>query len=330
VRRREFITLVGGTAAWPLAARAQQGGSTRSIGLLMAFNDGDDEGRAWAVAFQKELEKFGWFAGRNIRIDYGWAGGDAQSRAEVAKKLLERQPELVVTQNTPTTQAVLQQSQTIPIIFANVADPVGGGFVANFSRPGGNITGFANFEGSLGGKWLELLTEIAPSVRRVATLFNPTTAPFVEHFFLPSFKAAAERLSVEAVVSPVRDVSELKSSVATLAKKPNGGLIPLPETFVNVHRLEVLSLAADHRLPAVYGYSFYAKLGGLLSFGPDPLNNFRRVTTYVDRVLRGERPIDLPVQAPDKYNLVINKKTANSLGLTVPPSLMVAADEVIE
>jgi putative ABC transport system substrate-binding protein len=330
MRRREFIRgIVGCAAAWPFAARAQQAGQMRRIGVLMAFAEGDHEGQAWVNAFRDGLQKLGWSEGRNIQIDYGWAGGDVESRKQIAKELVARQPDLVVTQNTPTTQAVMQYAQAIPIIFANVADPVGSGFVASFSRPGGNITGFVNFEGSLGGKWLELLREIAPSVHHIAFLFNPTTAPFAEYFLGP-FKAAARSLAVDGIASPVRDVSELESAVARLAREPNAGLIVMPELFLNVHRSKVLSLAADHQLPAIYPYRFFVELGGLLSFGPDPLNNFRSATTYVDRILRGDKPMDLPVQAPTKYEFVINKKTARVLGLAIPQSLIVAADDVIE
>jgi len=300
----------------------------RRIGVLMAFAEGDREGKAWVAALREELQKIGWQEDHNIRIDYGWAGGDAESRQQIAKQLIERQPELIVTQNTPTTQAVMQRTQTIPIIFANVADPVGMGFVASFARPGGNVSGFANFEGSLGGKWLELLKEIAPRVTRVAFLFNPTTAPFAQYFLVP-FKAAARSYALEAISAPVRDLSELESAVAAVAR-PEGGLIVMPETFLNVHRAEVLSLAGRHGLPAAYPYRFFAKLGGLLSYGSEPLRNFRYVATYVNRVLKGEKPADLPVQAPTKYELVINLRTAKALGLTVPPTLLARADEVIE
>ena len=320
-----------GSAAitWPLAADGQQAPQIRRIGVLMALAEGDREGKAWTAAFQEELQKLGWSENRNIKIDYRWAGGDAESREQTAKELIARQPELVVTHNAPTTQAVMQETKTIPIVFANVSYPVGRGFVASFSRPGGNITGFVSFESSLGGKWLELLKEIAPGVHRVAFLFNPTTTSFAEYFLGP-FKVAARSFAVDAIASPVHDVSELETVVATLAREPNGGLIVMPETFLNVHRSEVLSLAVDHKLPAIYPYRFYAEIGGLLSFGSDPLNNFRHAATYVDRVLRGEKPADLPVQAPTKYELVVNLKTAKALGLTVPPALFARADEVIE
>jgi putative ABC transport system substrate-binding protein len=210
-----------------------------------------------------------------------------------------------------------------------VSDPVGSGFVANFSRPGGNVTGFINFEGSLGSKWLELLKEIAPRVDRVAFLFNPLTAPFAEYYLGP-FRTAGRSLAVEAITAPIRDVAALKSVVAALAREPDGALIVMPETFLNVHRAEVLSLAAHHRLPAVYPYRFFAKFGGLLSYGTDPHENFRRAATYIDRILKGEKPTDLPVQAPTKYELVINLNTAKALDLLVPPTLLAQADEVIE
>src|SRR5262249_52281887 len=330
MRRREFIALLGGTAvASPLAARAQQPDRMRRIGALMAYTESDREGQAWIAAFREGLQQVGWTEGRRIQIDYGWAGANTESRQQIASKLVAQQPDLIVTQNTPTTEAVLRQTRTIPIIFANVADPIGRGFVASFSRPGGNVTGFTNFEGSLGGKWLELLKETAPRVNRVAFLFNPATAPFAEYFLQP-FKVAAQSFAVKAINAPVRDLSELESVVAALAREPNGGLIVMPETFLNVHRREVLSLAASHRLPAAYPYRFFAERGGLLSYGSDPLNNFRRAATYVDRILKGEKPADLPVQAPTKYDLVINLKTAKTLGLTVPLTLQASADEVIE
>jgi ABC-type uncharacterized transport system substrate-binding protein len=330
IGRRKFIAALGGASfAFPLAARAQQSDHMRRIGVMMAYAESDPEGQTWVAAFREELQKFGWAEGRNIRIDYGWAAADAELRQKIAKELVAQQPDLIVTQNTPTTAALMQQTRTIPIIFANVADPVGSGFVANFSRPGGNITGFVNFEGSLGSKWLELLRETAPSVNRVAFLFNPTTAPFAEYFLGP-FKVAARSFTVEGISAPVRDVSELESTVAALAREPNAGLIVMPETFLNVHRAQVLSLTGRYRLPAAYPYRFFAELGGLLSYGPDPLNNFRRAATYVDRILKGDKPVDLPVQAPTKYELVINLKTAKALDLTIPSTLLSTADVVIE
>jgi ABC-type uncharacterized transport system substrate-binding protein len=328
MKRREFFALVGG-AALPLVARAQEARRTRRIGVLMAFAKGDREGQAWIAALREGLQNFGWVEDRTIQIDYGWAPADSKSRVQIAKELIVREPALVLAQNTPTTAAVLQQTRTIPIIFANVSDPVGQGFVASFSRPGGNVTGFVNFEGSLGGKWLELLKQAAPRTNRVAFLFNPTTAPFAPYFLEP-FNAAAQSFGVEAISAPVRDLSELDSVVAALARQPNGGMIVMPETFLNIHRRQVLSLAAQHHLPAAYPYRFFAELGGLLSYGSDPVNNFRRVATYVDRVLKGEKPADLPVQAPTKYELVLNLKTAKALGIDIPTTLLARADDVIE
>lgn len=329
MKRREFISLLGGAAvAWPLSAHAQQRGPMRRIGVLMAYAESDQEGRVWIAALRAGLQKAGWAEGRNLHILYGWST-DAESRLQLSKKLVAQRPDLILTQNTPTTAAVVQQTHTIPIIFANVSDPVGSGFVANFSRPGGNVTGFINFEGSLGSKWLELLKEIAPRVHRVAFLFNPVTAPFAEYYLAP-FRTAAPSFELEAISAPVRDVSELEAALAALTNEPNGAFIVMPETFLNVHRAQVLSLASRNRLPAVYPYSFFAKLGGLLSYGTDPHDNFRRVATYIDRVLKGEKPTELPVQAPTKYDLVINLKTAKALNLIVPPSLFARADEVIE
>jgi putative tryptophan/tyrosine transport system substrate-binding protein len=329
MKRREFIAGLAGAAAWPIAARAQPGDRVRRIGVLMAYAESDREGQAWIAAFHEGLQKVGWVEGRNIRIDLRWAADDVELMQQFAKELVANQPDIILTQNTPSTAAILRQTRSIPIIFGLVSDPVASGFVASFSRPEGNVTGFVNFEGSVGGKWLELLKEAAPRTNRVAFLFNPTTAPFAI-YYLDAFQAAARTLAVEAITTPVRDVSQLESAVVALAREPNGGVIVMPETFLNVHRMEVLSLAARQHLPAVYPFRFFAELGGLLSYGTEPLNNFRRAAIYVDRILKGEKPADLPVQAPTKYELVINLKTAKTLGLDVPPTLLARADEVIE
>jgi putative ABC transport system substrate-binding protein len=329
VRRRQFLTLLGGAAAWPFAARAEQPERVRRIGVLMAYAESDREGQAWIAAFREGLQKIGWAEGRNTRIELRWAADDVETMQRFAKELVAQQPDLILTQNTPTTAAMLRQTRSIPIIFGLVSDPVGSGFVASFSRPGGNVTGFVNFEGSVGGKWLELLKESAPRTNRVAFLFNPTTAPFAT-YYLDSFKAAARTLAVEAITAPVRDVAQLESAVVALAREPNGGVIVMPETFLNVNRMEVVSLAARQHLPAVYPFRFFAELGGLLSYGTEPVNNFWRAASYVDRILKGEKPATLPVQAPTKYELVINLKTAKALGLEVPQTLIARADEVIE
>jgi putative tryptophan/tyrosine transport system substrate-binding protein len=329
MRRREVITLLGGAAAWPLAARAQPTTGMPRIAVLMGYAESDREGQANVAAFQGGLQKLGWTEGRNIRLDTRWAAAEADLMQRFAKELVALQPDLILTQNTPATAAVLQQTRTIPIIFANVSDPVGSGFVAGLPRPGGNVTGLIDIDASMAGKWLGLLKEVAPRVARVAFLFNPATAPFAEYYVTP-FKAAAASFPVEAIAAPVRDTSELESVVAGQAREPDGGLIVMPEAFMNVHRAEVTSLAAHYRLPAVYPRRFFAELGGLLSYGNDQSDNFRRAAGYVDRILKGEKPADLPVQTPTKFELVINLKTAKTLGLTVPFGLLNAADEVIE
>jgi putative ABC transport system substrate-binding protein len=331
MKRREFITLLGAAAAsWPLAARAQQGEHMRRIGVLMAYAESDPEAQAWVAAFREGLQKLGWTEGRNIRIDTRWTTpDDAEAMQRFAKDLVALQPDLIVSNNTPTTAALLRQSRTIPIIFALVADPVSPGFVANFPRPGGNVIGFITMEPTMSGKWLELLKEIAPRVTRVAGLFNPATVPHAEYWLHP-FKAAAASFAVEAIAAPVHDRSELESVIAAQAREPNGGLIVMPGAFMTAHRAEVTSLAARYRLPAISPYRFYTELGGLLSYGYDQLDNFRRAATYADRILKGAKPSELPVQAPVKFELVINLKTAKALGLDVPSLLRQRADEVIE
>jgi putative ABC transport system substrate-binding protein len=331
VKRREFITLLGGAAAaWPLAARAQQRERMRRIGVLMGYPESDSEAQTKIAAFRDGLQKLGWTEGRNTRIDTRWATpADAESMERFAKELVALQPDLILSSTTPTTAALLQQTRTIPIVFATVADPVGSGFVASFPRPGGNVTGFVVFEASLAGKWLELLKEIVPRVNRITFLFNPATATYAE-FYLNPFKAAAESFAVEAIAAPVRDRSELESVVSAQAREPNGGLIVMPDSFTDLHRAEIASLAARYRLPAVYPRRIFTEVGGLLSYGIDQLDNFRLAATYADRILKGEKPADLPVQAPTKFELVINLKTAKMLGLEVPPTLLARADEVIE
>jgi putative ABC transport system substrate-binding protein len=334
MQRREFITLLGGAAAaspvsWPLAAHAQQPGGMRRLGVLMAYAESDSEGQAFVAAFREGLQKLGWAEGRNIRIDARWAMANVEAMQRFARELVALQPDLILSHSTPSTAALLQQTRTIPVIFANVSDPVGSGFVASLPRPGGNVTGFMNMEGSMGGKWLELLKEIAPRVNRVAFLFNPATAPYAEYYLSP-FKAAAPSFAVEAIVAPVHNTSELESVIAAQAREPNGGLIVMPEGFMNNHRAEITSLAARHRLPAVYAFRFYTEIGGLLSYGSDTLDNFRRCAIYADRILKGIKPSELPVQAPVKFEMVVNARTAKALGLEIPSSFYWRADEVIE
>jgi putative ABC transport system substrate-binding protein len=329
MRRRKFITLIGAAAAWPLAARAQQPGPMRRIGVLMSYSENDMEGQARTAAFREGLRKLGWMEGRNIRIDIRWATAEAASMQQFAVELVALQPDLILSESTPTTTALLQQTHTIPIIFAVVSDPIGSGFIASFARPGGNVTGFTNIEPTMGGKWVELLKEIAPQVTRVAFLFNPATAPYFNYYLNP-FNAAAASLALEGMAAPVRDGAELESAITAQAHAPNGGLVVMPDSFTLVHRAKITSLAVRHRLPAVYPYRFFAEAGGLLSYGSDLHDNFRRAAIYADRVLKGAKPNELATQAPVKFELVINLKTAKALGLDVPLQLQQRADEVIE
>jgi ABC-type uncharacterized transport system substrate-binding protein len=331
MRRRDFVKVVAGSAAaWPLAARAQQDQRVRRIGVLMGdFPEDAPEGRAVAAAFREELQKLGWTEGRNIRIDTRWAAADVEAMQRFAKELVGSQPELIFSTNTPATATLLQQTRTIPIVFVQVTDPVGSGFVASIPRPGGNVTGFITMAPTMAAKWVELLKEIAPHVNRVAMLFNPATATYFEYYLNP-FKAAAPSFAVEAIAAPARDVSELESVIAAQARAPNGGLIAMPDSFLNAHRAEATSLAARYRLPAVYAFRQFTEDGGLLSYGNDIVDNYRRAATYVDRILKGANPSELPVQAPVKFELVINRKTAKELDLTIPSSLLATADEVIE
>ena len=330
MRRREFIrVIVGAAAVWPPAAHAQQPGGMQRIGVLMAFAEGDPGGHARVAAFLDGLQKLGWVEGRNIRIDTRWATADVASIERLAKELIASQPDLILSNSTPTTAALLKQTRTIPIVFAVVSDPVGSGFVASFARPGGNVTGLTNIEPTMPGKWLELLKEIAPRVNRAAFLFNPATATYADYYVNP-FKAAAASFSVDAVIASVRDRSELEHVISAQARGPSGGLVVMTDAFTSDHGAEITALAAHYRLPAIYPFRFFAELGGLLSYGNDLLDSFWRAAGYVDRILKGEKPADLPVQAPTKYELVINLKTAKALGLNVPLQLQQRADEVIE
>ena len=330
MRRREFITLLGGAAAaWPMAARAQQGERMRRIGVLMAYAEGDREGASFVATFREGLQQLGWAEGRNIRIDFRWAALDAELMQRFAKELVALQPDIILSNTTPTTTALLQQTRTIPIVFVLVADPVGSGFVASFPRPGGNATGFTNIEPTMPSKWLELFKEIAPRIARVAALFNPATARYAEYYLGP-LKAAAASFAVEASAAPVQDISEIEPIIAAQAREPNGGLIVMPDSFTVAHRTEITLLAARYSLPALYPFRLFIELGGLLSYGNDLTDQFRRAATYANRILKGTKPSELPVEAPVKFELVINLKTAKALGLEVPPTLLARADEVIE
>ena len=329
MRRREFIAgLVG--AAWPVLVLAQQSDRVRRVGVLMAHAESDPEFKAYVAAFRAGLEKLGWTEGRNIQLDFRWGAlDDAELRQRSAIELIALKPDLIVTQNTPPTASMLQQTHTIPVVFVVVADPVGSSFVKSLARPGGNATGFTIMEPTITGKWLELLKEIAPRVNRAAFLFNPATTPYA-NIYLNPFKAAAASLGLEAVVATVHDTAELDAVIAAQAREPNGGLVVMPDGFLNVHRAEVILLAARNGLPVVYPWRFFAEQGGLLSYGSEQRGLFRIAANYVDRILKGEKPADLPVQAPTEYELVINLKTAKALGLTVPPTLLDRADKLIE
>lgn len=330
MRRREFITLLGSAAAaWPLGARAQQPERMRRVGILMSLSESDPEAQARVAAFRKELQTLGWAEGRNVRIDIRWAASDPALMREFARELVALKPDLILSHNTPTTASLVQQTRTIPIVFVVVSDPIGSGFIASFPKPGGNVTGFTNIEPTMAGKWLELLKEIAPSVTRAALLFNPATAPYAQNYLTP-FKAAAALLALEMIAAPVRNISELESAIAAQAGAPNSGLVVMTDSFLVAHEAEITSLAARYRLPAVYPFRFFVKHGGLLSYGNDLFDSFRRAANYADRILKGATPTELPVQAPVKFELVINLKTAKALGLAVPFHLQQRADELVE
>ena len=330
MRRRVFIALVGAAAVWPLAARAQQLEGIRRIGVLMGYPEGDSEAQSYVAAFRDGLRALGWTDGRNTRIDIRWAiPGDAELMQRFAEELVTLQPDVILSQTTPTTAALLQQTRIIPIVFALVSDPVGSGFVASYRRPGGNVTGFDVSEPTQAGKWVELLKEIAPRVARVAMLFNPESAPYAE-FWLNPFKAAGAAFAVETISAPVHNELELDPVIAAQAREPDSGLVVMPDSFLIAHRLETISLAARYHLPAVYPYRLFAEVGGLLSYGVEQTDNFRRAAGYVDRILKGEKPSELPVQAPVKFELVVNLKTAKALGLKIPETFLERADEVIE
>ena len=328
MRRREFISLLGAAAVWPFGARAQQPHQMRRIGILMGgFDESDHDAQSRLAAFREELKKLGWTEGRNVEIDTRWAKADVESMERSAKEVVALQPDLILTTSTPAAGVMLQHTRTIPIIFLLVADPVGSRFVASLPRPGGNATGFTPIVGSLGGKWAELLKEIAPRVSRISLMFNPTMATFVEAY-LSSFKAAAASLGVDASVAPVHDMHEVESLVS--ASNPNNGLVVIPDAFTVGHSAEITLLAGRYGVPAVSWSRSFAELGGLISYGPDLVDEYRRAASYADRILRGEKPSELPVQTPVKFELVINMKTVKALGLTVPDRLRALADEVSE
>jgi putative ABC transport system substrate-binding protein len=328
VQRREFITLLGSAAAWPLAARAQQPDRVRRVGVLLPATADDAEFQARMGAFHQGLALLGWTIGRNVRIDTRWATTDAAEIRRHAAELAALAPDVILAHAATTVGPLLQATRTVPVVFPAIGDPVGAGFVDSLARPGGNATGFISFEYSLSGKWLELLKEIAPSVTRVAVLRNAATPSGPGQF--GAIQAVAPSLRVEVNPVNVRDAGEIERTVAAFARAPNGGLVVTASPLAQLHRELIVTLAARHKLPAVYFQRLFVAAGGLISYGANEVDQYRQSAAYVDRILKGEKPADLPVQAPNKYELVINLTTAKALGLTVPPTLLSRADEVIE
>jgi putative ABC transport system substrate-binding protein len=327
MRRRTFIAGLGSVAAWPLAARAQQGDRVRRIGVLMAGDENDPEYRSRLAAFTQALTGFGWTDGRNVRMDLRWGGGDINRIRALARELVGLQPDIILTGGTPATTAVERETRMIPIVFA-AGDPVASGIVSRLDRPSGNITGFTNLEATLGGKWPELLSEIAPGLKRAAIMFNPDTSPAPA--YMPSLEMAARSLNVVPITAHVHSDEEIEAAIIALGREPGGGLVVMGDVFTAVHRAPIILAAARNKVPAVYANSVFVRDGGLLSYGVDQVDPYRRAATYVDRILRGEKPADLPVQFPTKFEMVVNLKTAKALGLTVPQSILLSADEVIE
>jgi ABC-type uncharacterized transport system substrate-binding protein len=325
IRRRQFIVTLSSAAAWPLAARAQQP-KVRRIGVLMNTVSDDAEGQARLAAFHQGLQQLGWTVGHNVRIDYRWGGDDAERHRRGAAELVALGSDVILASGTPSVAALRQATDRIPVVFGLVADPVAAGFVDSLSRPGGNITGFMNFEYGLSAKWLELLKEVAPGVTRVAVLRDLT----IGIAQLAAIQAVAPALGVELTPIGIRDAGEIERAVAAFARSATDGMVVTGSTLALVHRELIATVAARHRLPAVYGLRYHVTVGGLLSYGPNTVDPFRRAAGYVDRILKGEKPADLPVQAPTKHELVINLKTARAIGIEIPPTLLARADEVIE
>lgn len=328
MRRREFLGVLGGAAAaWPLAARAQQSGRPRRVGVFMGLAETDPEGQARLAAFRRGLRELNWTEGNNILIDIRSAGDVARVQT-YASELVNLAPDAILGSNTPHMRALKRATQTIPIVFAGLADPIGDGIVASLSRPGGNITGFSSFDASIAGKWLQLLKELSPSIVRIAIIFNPDTAP--HSIFWPALEAAAPTVGVTLIRAAIRDAASIDGTIATLAADPGNGLAIMPDVFTGLNRASIIASAAQHRLPAIYNQRYFAANGGLMSYGSDFVDQYYRAAAYIDRILRGEKPADLPVQAPTKFEFVINLKTAKTLGVAFPLPLLGRADEVIE
>jgi putative ABC transport system substrate-binding protein len=331
MRRRAFIALIGGAVAWPLVARAQQGSRVGRVGVLSNIGESDPEAQSMVAALHQTLEGLGWVDGRNLRIDHRWAAGNPARIADLAKQLIALRPDVLIAHTSLPVIALRKETTTIPTVFVQVADPIGSGFITNLAHPGGNITGFSSFEASMGGKWAEMLKMIAPDTTRMAFVFNPETAPYAgTGYYQAQFDVAAAALGIKLTANPVDSIGQLESAVSALGRDRGGGLVVIPDSFNLVHREQIIELTAHHRVPAIYPYLFAVKEGGLISYGVDQVDLFHRAASYVDRILKGEKPADLPVQAPTKFESAINLKTAKALGLTVPQALIASADEVIE
>ena len=327
MRRRRFITLLGGAAAgWPLAARAQQPDRVRRVGVLMGIA-ADLEGQARIAAFRQALQVLNWTEGHNIQLVYRWSAGDPVQARRFAKELLDLRSDVILVNSTPVAVAVRDIARTMPAVFVQVSDPVAAGLVQSLERPGGNFTGFTNFEPSTAGKWLDLLKRVAPNIRRIRYLFNPNTAPLL---YAKSVESAAPALSVQVFAAPVHAADEIAGAIEQIAREPDSGLLVLPDLFTATNRKSIIEIAAVARLPAVYPFRYFVASGGLMSYGTEVLDTYRQAASYIDRILKGERPGDLPVQQPTKFELVINLNTAKALGLDIPPTLLAHADEVIE
>jgi putative ABC transport system substrate-binding protein len=327
MRRRQFIAGLGSAAAWPLVVQAQRLGQMPRVGVLMGWIENEPEFRSWLAAFVTELARLGWVDGRDVRIDVHWTNNDNDRTRVFAKELVQLKPDVILVGTSLATSVVHQETRTIPIVFSPVADPIASGLVDSFPRPGRNLTGFTNGEAALGGKWLQLIKEIAPGIMRAGAMYNPDSAPSAD--FLGSFKAAAQSLAIEPIVTPVRSDVEIEE-VIDLLGRDKAGLVVLTDPFMGGHRAAVIAAATRNKVPSIFDVPFFSRDGGLLSYGPSFADIFRRAAGYVDRIIRGEKPADLPVQAPIKYHLAINLKTARAFGLTVPNTLLVSADEVIE
>jgi putative ABC transport system substrate-binding protein len=330
MRRREFITLLGGAAiASPRTSRAQHPDRIRHIGVLMGYSENDLEAKAWITGFVEGLKKLGWTEGSNVRTEYRWTAGNVEQLRSYGAELLGLKPDVILAASTPALAAVSQQTRSVPVVFVNVADPIKQGFVSGLAHPDANVTGFTSLEFSMGSKWIETLKQISPSLTQAALIFNPETAPYFSSFLGP-IETAASSFAVKTIITPVHDAADVERAISTFAHELNGGIVVVPSAFTTIHRDLIIEQAARYRLPAVYGFSYYTYSGGLISYGINVRDMYIRAASYVDRILKGAELADLPVQAPTKFELVINLKTAKALGLTVPDKLIALADEVIE